>query len=139
MNPMHGAISGTKASTIRTTTLIIALSACAIMVAAALGSCTMPEIRISTPAFAGLADGSYKGFYDGGMVKAEVEVTIAGGSMTAVTILRHECGTGKPAEAIIDDVVAAQNLDVDVISGSTYSSKVILKAIEVALTETLAR
>jgi len=94
----------------------------------------MPEIRISTPAFAGLADGSYKGFYDGGMVKAEVEVTIFGGSMTAVKILKHDCGTGKPAEAIVNDIVTAQSLDIDVISGSSYSSKVILKAVEVALT-----
>ncbi|MBU0927264.1 MAG: FMN-binding protein [Spirochaetes bacterium] len=99
----------------------------------------MPDIPVTTPSFAGLADGAYKGFYDGGMVKAEVEVTIAGGSMTSVKILRHECGTGKPAEVIVDDVVAAQNLGVDAVSGSTYSSKVILKAIEVALTEGLSR
>jgi len=40
---------------------------------------------------------------------------------------------GKPAEAIVDSVVAAQSLQVDIVSGATLSSKCILKAIEVAL------
>lgn len=109
----------------------------AMVVLVLLGSCSMPEIRVATPVFSGLADGAYEGFYDGGIVKAEVEVTIAGGTMTAIRILRHDCGTGKPAEAIVDDIVTTQSLDVDVVSGSTYSSKVILKAVEIALTEAL--
>ncbi len=118
----------------RTRYNIFLIAGCMLMAMTALGSCTMPEIRVTTPAFAGLSDGAYKGFYDGGIVKAEVEVTIAGGAMTSISILRHECGTGMPAEAIVSDVIDAQNLDVDVVSGSSYSSKVILKAIEVALT-----
>jgi len=113
------------------------LAGVTLMAVNALASCTMPEIRVTTPTFAELADGTYKGYYDGGLVKAEVEVTIASGAISAVTILKHDCGTGKPAEAIVDDVVAAQSLDVDAVSGSTHSSKVILKAIEVALTEAL--
>jgi len=116
-------------------TIIILLAGCVLLATTLLGSCAIPDIRVTTPAFAGLADGAYKGYYDGGMVKAEVEVTIAGGAMTAIGILRHDCGTGKPAEAIVEDIVAVQSLDVDVISGSTYSSRVILKAVEVALTE----
>lgn len=103
------------------------------LVAAILGSCALPDIRVTTPPFSGLPDGACRGYYDGGMVKAEVEVTIAGGAMTDIRILRHDCGKGKPAEAIVDDVVAAQSLDVDAVAGATYSSKVILKAIELAL------
>lgn len=138
MKTIHNSVAKT-AGTASRAAIILTLSACAVLAAAALGSCAMPEIRVSTPSFAGLADGAYKGYYDGGMVKAEVAVTISGGAMTAVEILKHECGTGKPAEAIVEDVVVNQNLDVDVISGSTYSSKVILKAIEIALTDGLSR
>lgn len=105
--------------------------------AAALGSCALPDIRVDTPDLAGLADGSYRGSYDGGMVKAEVEVDVAGGAITAIRILRHECGTGRPAEAIVDEVVARQSLEVDAVSGSTYSSRVILKAIELALSRAI--
>ncbi len=42
---------------------------------------------------------------------------------------------GQPAEAIIEDVVEDQSLDVDSVSGATYSSRVILKAIEATLIE----
>ena len=138
MNTMHHTDARTACPRARAAAIAL-LCTVALLAAGALGSCAMPDIRVTTPAFAGLADGSYKGFYDGGIVKAEVEVTIAGGSMTAVTILRHDCGTGRPAEVIVEDVVAEQSLDVEAVSGSTYSSKVILKAIEVALTEGLAR
>jgi uncharacterized protein with FMN-binding domain len=100
-------------------------------------SCALPDIRVDTPVFSGLANGAYRGSYDGGMVKAEVEVTIDGGAIAGIEILRHDCGTGKPAERIVSDVVAAQSLDVDVVSGATHSSKVILKAIETALTQAL--
>lgn len=136
MNTKNGTNYGTGKTAARTSAVHL-LVAYAILAAATLGSCAMPEIRVTTPVFAGLADGAYKGFYDGGMVKAEVEVTVTGGVMTEIRILKHDCGTGKPAEVIVQDIMAAQSLKVDVISGSTYSSKVILKAVEVALTEAL--
>jgi uncharacterized protein with FMN-binding domain len=50
-----------------------------------------------------------------------------------IEIVRHLNGQGKPAEVIPDRVIEMQSLDVDIISGATYSSKVILKAIENAL------
>ncbi|HOZ73435.1 MAG TPA: FMN-binding protein [Spirochaetales bacterium] len=114
---------------------ITSAAALVALAVATLGSCALPDIRVTTPPFSGLPDGAYRGYYDGGIVKAEVEATLAGGSLTAVTILRHDCGKGRPAEAIVDEVVAAQSLDVDVVAGATYSSKVILKAIEIALTD----
>ena len=113
---------------------LAALAALAVFAAAAFASCAVPDIRVTTPPFSGLPDGAYRGFYDGGIVKAEVEATLAGGALTRVAIIKHDCGKGRPAEAIVDDVVAAQSLDVDVVAGATYSSRVILKAIEVALT-----
>jgi len=49
------------------------------------------------------------------------------------TILEHDNGKGGKAEKIVDDVIKAQSLNVDVVSGATVSSKVILKAGEMAL------
>ena len=40
------------------------------------------------------------------------------------------------AEGIIDEVIAAQTLQVDTVSGATRSSKAILKAVELALCDT---
>jgi uncharacterized protein with FMN-binding domain len=47
--------------------------------------------------------------------------------------VKHVNGQGKPAEVITEKVIETQSLQVDVVSGATYSSKVILKAIENAL------
>ncbi len=68
-------------------------------------------------------------------VSATVEVIIEGGRIEDIRLLDHGNGMEQPAEAIIEDVVEDQSLDVDSVSGVTYSSRVILKAIEATLIE----
>lgn len=80
-----------------------------------------------------LKDGTYIGEYSVHPVSATVEVKIEGGRIEDILLLDHGNGMGQPAEVIIEDVVEDQSLDVDSISGATYSSRVILKAIEAAL------
>jgi uncharacterized protein with FMN-binding domain len=82
-----------------------------------------------------LKDGTYVGEYSVPPVSATVEVIIEGGRIEDIRLLDHGNGMGQPAEAIIEDVVEDQSLDVDSVSGVTYSSRVILKAIEAALIE----
>ncbi|WP_353955500.1 FMN-binding protein [uncultured Clostridium sp.] len=45
----------------------------------------------------------------------------------------HDCGLGKKAEKITEEIEKMQSLQVDEISGATLSSKVILKAVETAI------
>lgn len=92
------------------------------------------DMPISEIDLTSLSDGVYKGTYDVFPVSVEVDVTISNHEILEIDLIKHFNGQGKPAEVIIDDVIEAQTLDVDVISGATYSSKIILKAIEVALT-----
>jgi uncharacterized protein with FMN-binding domain len=80
-----------------------------------------------------LADGIYTGGYSMFPVSAEVRVTVKGQRITGIELLEHNNGRGAPAEVIPSCVVEAQSFDVDAVSGATYSSKVILKAIENAL------
>ena len=75
-------------------------------------------------------DGTYVGECSAFPVFAKVEVTVRGHRITDLKVLEHRCGSGGPAEAITNDVLAKQSLNVDAISGATHSSKVILKAIE---------
>ncbi|MDF2510793.1 MAG: uncharacterized protein K0S04_659 [Herbinix sp.] len=79
-------------------------------------------------------DGTYTGSEDGGMVNAAVEVTVENHTITKINILSHECGTGKPAEVIVNDIVANNSLEVDTIGGATYSSNVLRVAVYHALT-----
>jgi len=80
-----------------------------------------------------VSDGEYEGFYDAYMIKAKVKVSVADHRITNVEIIEHDTGKGKKAEQLTDIVVEKQSLKVDAISGATGSSKVILKAIELAL------
>lgn len=78
-------------------------------------------------------DGTYIGSYSAFTVGAQVSVTILDHRISDITLLQHDHGQGIEAEVLPDHVMAVQSLQVDSISGATYSSKVILKAIEAAL------
>ncbi len=80
-----------------------------------------------------LDDGTYRGECDNGLVFVEVGVEVENHMITAVQLLKHQNGRGQKAEKIVDDVVTAQSIEVDAVSGATASSQTILKAIENAL------
>jgi len=83
--------------------------------------------------FSSILDGSYPGEFSRFPVSAEVEVTFQGERVTGIDLLSHRHGGGYSAEEILDRVIENQSLNVDVISSGTYSSIVVLKAIEDAL------
>lgn len=78
-------------------------------------------------------DGRYIGFYGSFPVDAKVEVIVASHRITGINLLEHGNGQGGNAEVIPGRVVEAQSLEIDSVSGATYSSHAILKAIENAL------
>jgi len=80
-----------------------------------------------------LDDGFYEGSFGAGIVSATVRVAVSGHEIKSIEIVKHDHGKGKPAEAITASVIENQSVEVDVVSGATYSSKVILKAIENAI------
>lgn len=91
------------------------------------------NIPISEVDLSKIDDGVYKGSYKSFPIAAEVEVTVKDHAIKQIDLIKHENGQGAKAEIIPDRVVGAQSLKVDTVSGATYSSKVILKAIENAL------
>lgn len=93
----------------------------------------IPAVQIGSISLENVDDGAYTGEYKAGLVRAVVEVKVASHKITGITIKEHENGLGKKAEVITKDIEKAQSLDVDVISGATLSSKVIVKAVEIAL------
>lgn len=93
----------------------------------------LTETSITDVDLSKIADGVYKGSYKVIPVEAEVKVTVEDHRITGIELVKHLNGQGAAAEVIPDRVVGAQSLEVDIVSGATYSSKVILKAIEDAL------
>lgn len=86
------------------------------------------DIDVST-----LTDGVYIGECDVDVIYAKVEVTVSDGIITDIEILEHRNERGGSAEAIIDEILQEQKLDVDAVTSATNSSKVIRKAIENAV------
>lgn len=93
----------------------------------------LQDLEIANVDLSKVVDGTYTGSYKVFPIIAEVKVTVKNHQLTAVELLKHQSGQGAPADKILDQIVEAQTLKVDVISGATYSSKIILKAVENSL------
>ena len=78
-------------------------------------------------------DGTYSGSYNAFPVVVKVDVTVQDHDITVIDLVKHTNGQGEGAEVIPQMVVDAQSLSVDTVSGATFSSKVILLAIQNAL------
>ena len=93
----------------------------------------LADLDISNVDISKVANGTYTGSCEVFPIIAEVKVTVRNHQITGIELVKHKSGRGAPAEIIPSKVVEAQTLQVDAVSGATYSSKVILKAIENAL------
>ncbi len=89
------------------------------------------EIDLAT-----VADGTYQGTARGFKSDITVEVTVQGGKITEIVVLDQDDTPNfwNMAEGpMIERIIAAQGLDVDVVSGATGSSTGIIKAVFEAL------
>lgn len=88
--------------------------------------------------FSILEDGTYHGYYDGGMYQWRIndcDVTVTNGKVSQILL----SNSNDPAEANIeaamlyDRVIESQSLQVDTLSGATLTSKAYLQCVENAL------
>ena len=83
---------------------------------------------VEDPDLSKVEDGIYRGKVETMLVKAEVEVSVKNHKIISISIIKHENGKGKPAEAIVDAIVKDNSTDVELIAGATMSSLVIRAA-----------
>ena len=83
-----------------------------------------------------LADGVYKGSATGYSGSVTVAVTILEKKIVSIDILSASDDEAffNRAKGVIDRIISSQSLDVDVVSGATYSSNGIIGAVKNALT-----
>ncbi len=93
----------------------------------------MIELKIEEVDLSKVADGTYIGNCDMKIVTAVVKVKVENNKIVSIEIIEHKHGPKKGAESIKDKIIEKQSLNVDAISGATGSSKVIRKAVELAL------
>ncbi len=115
---------------------IVILAGIGIAMASTLGNYKkqVEAIHITGVDLTEVQDGTYDGSCETLMVSADVRVTVKDHQITDIELVRHNNGKGAPAEVIPQKIIEAQSLEVDIVSGATDSSKVILKATENALT-----
>jgi Uncharacterized protein conserved in bacteria len=128
-------------STIKRIVGIFALGIELAIAAALLFSCAgfqeqarVRALEIGQPSLAGIADGSYVGRYAYGSYEYAVSVDIAGERITAVKILANrDTSHALAAEGVLARILEKQSPDVDAVSGSTTTSKALMKAVENAI------
>ena len=91
------------------------------------------KLKVNNVDLAKVKDGTYSGQHDLKYVKAVVKITVKDHRITSLDLVEHKNARGKKADIIPDKVLKAQSMDIDMVTGATNSSKVILKAIENAL------
>ena len=112
--------------------LVISLSVAAKVMGrnlVALAAAPVGKVDLST-----VADGVYRGEYAVAPISVKLDVQVSGGRIVKIDLLEHRNGKGKPAEAVLPAIVEEQRIDVDSVSGATYSSMALKKAVERALT-----
>lgn len=82
-----------------------------------------------------LKDGTYQGSAQGYKGTVTVEVTVEGGAVTEITVISNSDTPNyfTRAKAIISSIISGQTLEVNAVSGATFSSAGILNAVNNAL------
>ena len=80
-------------------------------------------------------DGTYIGTGKGFAGNIKVQVVIQGGQIVSIEIIEHSDGASyiQNASSLIGNIIASQSTNVDTVSGATYSSSGIIKAVRNAL------
>ncbi|MCC6107577.1 MAG: FMN-binding protein [Coriobacteriaceae bacterium] len=90
------------------------------------------ESTSAAGAFAEVADGTYTGSGTGLRGTTTMSVTVEGGKVTSITAVSYEDDAPyfqKALSGMAEEIVSAQSLDVDTVSGATFSSNSILEAV----------
>lgn len=82
-------------------------------------------------------DGTYYGTGKGFAGNIKVKVDIAGGKISAISIVSTKDGDSyvKSASSLLDTIVEKQSTNVDTVSGATFSSRGIITAVRSALSQ----
>lgn len=90
------------------------------------------DVEINSIDISKLEDGTYVGKYSKNRWTSEVEVSVKGKKIENIKLLSEPL-TPNVADELSKKILEEQNVNVDVISGATVSSKAYLKSVENAL------
>lgn len=92
------------------------------------------KLAISNVNTSTLEDGVYNGKYNGGRWSNELAVTVEDHKITDIKVIKDVLFPKPEAtQELVNSIIKAQSINVDVVSGATVTSKAYQKAIENAL------
>lgn len=99
-----------------------------------------PDIDAGAISGSGYKDGTYTGEGEGYGGITKVQVVISGGKISGIKVLSHEDDSPyiDNAKALISKIISGQTIEVDTVSGATYSSRGIIEAVYQALKQAVA-
>lgn len=100
----------------------------------------------AAPATSGLADGTYLGSAaDTRFGPVQVQITVSGGTVTDVQVPVYPAANGRDQQInsravpiLVEETLAAQSADIDMVSGATYTSRGYITSLQSALDEARA-
>ena len=118
-----------KAKKILLHILAVALSFCLGFFALALILRPTP-LNVGSIDLTAAEDGHYIGVCQNKILFAVVDIHVKGHTIQNVQVLEHKASYMGVAQAVAQQVVNRQSLDIDAISGATFTRDTVLKAIE---------
>jgi uncharacterized protein with FMN-binding domain len=99
-------------------------------------SCITIEITGGPVPAGRLADGVYEGTATGGPVRVVTKVTVQDQRIAHIELVQHRTWRGTEAGKVIPGrIIEKQSTDVDAVSGATVSSRVIMNAVQDAVSK----
>ncbi len=111
--------------------VVLCVSICAVLCSTGVVLAHAEDISEEIPGIAQeKGDGTYYGSAEGYQSTITVAVTVNDGAITRISLVSHADDQTYVdfAERVIDRIIAAQSVDVDTVSGATYSSRGIIEA-----------
>ena len=109
--------------------ILILVVSCTVMMNKEMEKAKNELMLVEDPDLSKVEYGIYRGKVETMLVKAEVEVSVKNHKIISISIIKHENGKGKSAEAIVDAIIKDNSTDVELIAGATMSSLVIRAAV----------
>lgn len=124
--------TGLKVFLMLTAVIIVAFASFAIFITSGLKD--MEKAEIGPVDISSVPDGVYTGRFEGNRWANTLEVTVQGGKITDIKVLKAQMISKEGlAEQVFAQVEEKQSLQIDAVSGATVSTKGYLLAIEDAL------
>lgn len=97
-------------------------------------SCRSGKPALGPLPTSGLTDGLHSGTGTSGPVRVVANVQISNGQIVTIDLIKHRTWKGRAAEdGVPQRIIQAQSTKVDAVTGATYSSEAIMRAVQQAV------